>query len=117
DGLLLIGGGPRVVTVETGDTSPTSWSRTEIGNIDQLLAGKLGLQAKDIEVRKLAVNPASRKAYVALQSLKTKASVILTIDGSGNIAEFPLDNVKYRSYTLAAPKVTITKVTDIAWAG
>ena len=78
---------------------------------------KLGLSAKDIEVRKLAVNPASGKAYVALQSLKTKANVILTIDGAGNVAEFALDDVKYRSYALAAPKVSITKVTDITWAG
>jgi hypothetical protein len=116
-GLLLIGGGARVVSIETGDTTPTSWSKTEIPNIDQVLAGKLGLQAKDIEVRKLAVNPASHKAYVALQSLKTKANVILTIDGKGTIAELPLDNVKYTSYTLAAPKAAITKVTDIAWAG
>ena len=117
NGLLLIGGGARVVSVETGDTKPTTWSKTEIANIDQVLAGKLGLTAKDIEIRKLAVNPASKKAYVALQSLKTKASVILTIDGAGNVAEFPLDNVKYTSYTLATPKVSITKVTDIAWAG
>ncbi len=117
NGLLLIGGGARVVTVETGDTSPSTWAKAEIPNIDQLLAGKLGLQAKDIEIRKLAVNPASRKAYVALQSLKTKANVILTVDGAGNVAEFPLDNVKYTSYALAAPKVPITKVTDIAWAG
>lgn len=117
NGLLLIGGGAQVVAVETGDTKPTTWSMTEIANIDQVLAGKLGLTAKDIEVRKLAVNPASRKAYVALQSLKTKANVILIIDGAGNVAEFPLDNVKYNSYTLAAPKVSITKVTDIAWAG
>jgi hypothetical protein len=115
NGLLLIGGGARVVTVETGDTTPSAWAKTEIANIDQLLAGKLGLQAKDVEIRKLAVNPASRKAYVALQALKTKAGVILTIDGTGNVAEFPLENVKYTSYTLAAPKVT--KVTDIAWAG
>jgi len=117
NGLLLIGGGARVVSVETGDTTPSTWSKTEIANIDQLLAGKLGLQAKDIEVRKLAVNPASRKAYVALQSLKTKVNVILTIDGAGNIAEFPLDNVKYTAYALTTPKATITKVTDIAWAG
>ncbi|MCI0682518.1 MAG: hypothetical protein L0Y71_10460 [Gemmataceae bacterium] len=116
-GLLLIGGGARVVAVETGDTTPTKWSKTEIANIDQVLAGKLGQQAKDIEVRKLAVNPASGKAYVALQSLKTKTSVILTIDGAGNVAELPLDDVKYDSYTLAAPKASITKVTDIAWAG
>jgi hypothetical protein len=117
NGLLLIGGGAQVVTVETRDTSPATWSKTEIANIDQLLAGKLGLEARDIEVRRLAVNPASHKAYVALQSLKTKDHAILTIDGEGNIAEFPLDNVKYTSYDLAAPKVSITKVTDIAWAG
>jgi len=117
NGLLLIGGGARVVSIETGDTKPSNWTTPEIPNIDQAMAGKLGLQAKDIEVRKLAVNPASRKAYVALQSLKTKGSVILTIDGAGNIAEFPLDDVKYTSYTLEAPKAAITKVTDIAWAG
>src|SRR5205809_8091143 len=63
NGLLLIGGGARVVTIDTGDTSPTNWSKAEIPNIDQVLAGKLGLQAKDIEIRKLAVNPASKKAY------------------------------------------------------
>jgi hypothetical protein len=117
DGLLLIGGGSQVVSVETGDTKPTTWTKTEIPNIDQMLAGKLGLSAKDIEVRKLAVNPASKKAYVALQSLKTKGNVILTIDGAGNVAEFPLEDVKYTSYALAAPKVSISKVTDIAWAG
>lgn len=116
-GLLLIGGGARVVTVETGDTTQTKWTKTEIPNIDQVLAGKLGLSAKDIEVRKLAINPASQKAYVALQSLKTKANAILTIDGSGNVAEFALDDVKYNSYALSTPKASITKVTDITWVG
>ena len=117
DGLLLIGGGARVITVETGDTKPAKWSKTEVPGIDKVLAGKLGLQASDIEVRKLAVNPASGKAYIALQSLKTKANLIVTIDGQGNVAEFPLEDVKYHSYALATPKVSITKVTDIAWAG
>ena len=117
NGLLLVGGGARVVSIETGDTKQTTWSKSEIANIDQLLANKLGLQAKDIEIRKMVVNPASGKAYIALQSLKTKANVILTVDGTGNVAEFALDNVKYNSYDLAAPKVSITKVTDIASAG
>src|SRR5262245_30387608 len=94
NGLLLVGGGARVVAVETGDVKPMTWSKAEIGNIDQILAGKLGLEPKDIEIRKLAVNPASGKAYVALQSLKTKTGVIVTIDGAGNVAEFPLDDVK-----------------------
>jgi hypothetical protein len=116
DGLLLVGGGARVVAVETGDTTPTKWSKTEIQGIDQAMAGKLGLSTKDVEIRDLAVNPASRKAYVAVKSLKTNDNVILTIDGSGKVGEFALDNVKYTSYDLKAP-VTITKVTDIAWAG
>jgi len=41
----------------------------------------------------------------------------MTIDGNGNVGEFALDNVNYRSYDLAAPKASITKVTDIAYAG
>jgi len=117
NGLLVIGGGAQVVAIETGDTTPSTWSATELANLDQQLAGKLGLPAKDIEIRKLAVNPASHKAYVALQSLQTKSSALLTIDGAGKIAEFPLDNVKYTSYALATPKAAVTKVTDIAWAG
>lgn len=117
DGLLLIGGGARVVTIQTGDTKPTTWSKTDLANIDKVLAGKLGLAPTDIEIRKLAVNPASHKAYIALQSLKTKADVILTVDGAGNVAEFPLEDVTYTSYTLEAPKVSITKVTDTIWAG
>jgi len=117
NGLLLIGGGARVVAVDTGDTQPASWTKTEILNIDRALAGKLGLDPKDVEIRKLAVNPASHKAYIALQSLKTKMPAILTVDGSGNIAELALDNVKYQSYALATPKAAVTKVTDIAWAG
>ena len=48
DGLLLIGGGAQVVTVETGDTKEIAWSKTEIAGIDQLLAGKLGMTAKDL---------------------------------------------------------------------
>jgi hypothetical protein len=116
-GLLLIGGGARVVAVETGDTTMTTWAKSEIPNIDKVLAGKLGLSPSDIEIRKLAVNPASGKAYVALQSLKTKTPVIVTIDGTGNVAEFALDNVKYTNYALATPKASITKVTDIAFAG
>jgi len=116
-GLLLIGGGSRVVAVETGDTQPTQWTRPEVLNIDQVLAGKLGLDAKDIEVRKLAVNPASHRAYIAVQALKTKTPAILTVDGSGKVGEFALDNVKYQAYDLATPKASVTKVTDIAWAG
>lgn len=117
DGLLLIGSGTRVVTVETGDTKATDWKKSEIANIDQLLAGKLGLTPKDIEVKKLAVNPASKKAYVAVRSLKNNQYVILTVNGEGKVAEFSLDDVKFMSYPLAVGDKAVTRITDLTWAG
>src|ERR1043166_2591508 len=117
NGMLIIGGGSDVVTVETGDTKETTWSKTEIANIDETLAGKLGLKAKDIEITRIAVNPASKKLYVAVRSLKSKQDVILTIDGEGKVGEFSLEDVKYNKYPLAVKEKAVTKITDIIWAG
>jgi hypothetical protein len=117
NGLLLIGGGSDVVTVETGDTKESTWAKKDIANIDQVLAGKLGLTSKDIEIRRIAVNPASRKLYVAVRSLKGNQYAILTIDGDGKVDEFSLENVKYNKYPLEVGKQAVTKITDVVWAG
>lgn len=118
NGLLLIGGGSDIVSVETGDTKEAgAWSKTEIAKIDDVLAGKLGLAANDIEVRRIAVNPASKKLYIAVRSLKSDQFVILTIDGSGKIDEFSLENVKFNKYPLEVGKKAVSKITDVVWAG
>lgn len=117
NGLLIIGGGADVVTVETGDTKETTWSKTEIADIAGQLAGKLGLMANDIEIRRIAVNPASRKLYVAVRSLKSNQFAILTVDGAGKIDEFSLENVKYNRYPLLVGNNAVTKITDVLWAG
>jgi hypothetical protein len=117
EGLLIIGGGSDVVTVETGDKTETTWSKTEIANIDGTLAGKLGLAANDIEVRRIAINPASKKLYVAIRSLKSNQYVILTVDGAGKVEEFSLENVKYQRYPLTVKDKAVTKITDVIWAG
>src|SRR5437773_7340690 len=61
DGVLLIGDGKgrQVVAVDTGDTTQTKWTKTEIANIQGELAGRLGAMANDIQILKVAVNPAS----------------------------------------------------------
>lgn len=117
NGLLLIGGGSDVVTVETGDVKEITWSKTDIANVDQLLAGKLGLMAKDIEIRRIAVNPASRKLYVAVRSLKSNQYAILTVDGAGKVEEFSLENVKFTRYPLLVGEKAVTKITDVIYAG
>jgi hypothetical protein len=117
NGLLLIGAGSDVVTVETGDTKETSWTKTDLANFDQLLAGKLGLKAKDIEIKRIAVNPASRKLYVAVRSLKGNQYAILTVDGAGKVDEFSLENVKFMRYPLAVGEKAVSSITDLTWAG
>ena len=117
DGMLIIGGGSDVVTVETGDTKETTWSKTDITDVNQFLAGKLGLTAKDIEITRISVNPASKKLYAAVRSLKSNQYVILTVDGAGKVEEFSLENVKYNKYPLMVKEKAVTKITDVIWAG
>jgi hypothetical protein len=119
DGLLIIADskGSQVVTVDTGDLKETNWTKTEIAEVDQLIAGKLGLMAKDIQILKVAVNPASHRAYVAVRSMKAKQDVLLTIDGAGKVEEFSLENVKYNRYPVNTGEKAITAFTDVAFGG
>src|SRR5262249_30816586 len=120
EGLLLIGDGKgaRIVAVDTGDTKPQPTLKSSVDKINEKLAGRLGTDAKDIEVVHLSVNPASGRAYVALRRQSDKRNVILTVDGEGKIGELMLDNVTYASVSLpAGEKKTVTKVTDITFSG
>src|SRR5262245_11208312 len=118
-GLLLIGDGrgAQVIAVQTGDTKAISWKKTEIDDIQSELAGRLGANAKGIQIIKVAVNPASHTAYFAVRKLDGKQDLILTLDGIGKIREFSLADVKYTRYALPPDKSPITKITDITAAG
>lgn len=118
-GVLLIGDGQgrQIVAVDTKDTKPITWTKTDINNIDGALAARVGTTAKGIEIVKIAVNPASKRAYFAVRTLENKKSLILTLDGDGKVNEFGLDNVTYAALPLPeAGKTKIALVTDIAWA-
>ncbi len=120
DGLLVIGDGKsaQVVTIETGDLTPIKWTKTEIPNIKEHLAGRLGTTATGIDILKMAVNPASNKVYIALRNLKSKQDIVVTLDGDGKVAEFALDKVKYTRYPLkTGDRGKVTLVTDLSWTG
>ncbi len=118
DGLLLIGDGKgaQVIAVETGDTKMSEWTVKEIVDIKGQLAGRLGTMGKGIEIKKLAVNPASRKAYIAVRKLDGKNDIILTVAGDGKIGEFALENVKHAVYALPTEeKAPLLRITDLTW--
>jgi hypothetical protein len=120
DGLLLIGDGKgtQVVAIETGDVKPIKWSKTEIANIKEQLAGRLGTTASGVDIRKMAVNPASQKVYIAVRKLQGKDDLIVTVDGDGKVSEFPLEKVKHTRYALnTGDKARVTLVTDLTWTG
>jgi hypothetical protein len=119
-GLLLIGDGrgSQVIAVQTGDTAPKGTLKDDIARIDAQLAGRLGAPAKGIEILDLAVNPASGTAYLAVRKQDDKSHLILTVDGAGKIAAFPLQDVTYARLVLpAGERAPVTKLTDLAWAG
>jgi hypothetical protein len=117
-GLLLIGDskGKQIVAVDTGDTTAVKWTRSEVANLRDELAGRLGAPAKDIEIKKMAINPASQTAYFAVRLLPTKKDLIMTVDGNGKVKEFALDRVKFVAVPLPADQ-NLTSVNGVTWAG
>ncbi len=121
DGVLLIGDGPgaQLVAVDTGDVKPMPWKAdAKTAKIDEKLAARIGAQAKGIEIRGMAVNPASHTAYFVVRKLDDRKTLLLTIDGAGAVSEYALEKVKHVVIPLpkgeAAP---VSRITDIAWMG
>jgi hypothetical protein len=117
-GILLVGDGKgkQIVAIDTRDTTPIKWTNPEIKNIKDALAGPLGTTAKDIEIRKIAVNPESQTVYCAIRGLAMKKDTILTIDGNGKVSEFKMEAVPYVAVPLPSDQ-KITMITNIVWAG
>ncbi len=120
NGLLVIGDGKgaQIVTIDTGDVSPTSWTKTEILDIQGHLGAKLGTDAKGISIIKMTVNPASQRAYVAIKHLATKKDMIVIIEGNGDVRELNLEKVNFQAYPIAGKdKAAVTRIADVAVAG
>lgn len=118
-GVLFIGDGTagQVFAVAVDGNDARAGFKDSIDRIDTKLAAAVGAPAKGIEVVDLAVHPVSRIAYIAVRKSADKKSLILTVDGSGKIGEFSLENVKHACIKLPADKAPLTRVTDVAWAG
>jgi len=118
-GVLLIGDGVggQLVAVDTGDTTEKKWTTPKVTKLDELLAARLGTTPKNIEIGKLAVNPASQTAYIAVKMLESKKSVVMTVTADGKANEVNLENCKYARVKLeTGEKSKVTNITDVAFA-
>lgn len=102
EGILFIGDG-RSATVFAIDTKDAALVEkpgpVEIKAIDQQIAALLGTEVKNLTIQDVAVNPASKKVYCAVQH-SDGTPVLLRIDGA-NISAVPLKDISYSALALS----------------
>ena len=104
EAILFIGDsmGGSIFAIDTGDRTPGSASRIDIKGINEKIAAMLGTAADQILINDMAVNPISKKMYLAVSRGRgpSAAAVILKVDANGKIEEVSLDNIKHASVAL-----------------
>jgi len=101
NGILFIGDSKSasVFAVDTKDTKLVEKSAAiEIQNIDQKIAVSLGTQKENIKIMDMAVNPISKKVYLAVQN-SDGTPVLLKMEGD-KIQSFSLKDINYSTVAL-----------------
>jgi hypothetical protein len=82
DGILFVGDSKSaaVFAVNTKDTKKQKATAFDIKNIDQKIAAALGTEVTNITITDMAVNPVSKKLYIAVQN-SDGTPVLLKLEG------------------------------------
>jgi hypothetical protein len=101
DGILLIGDSKSatIFAVDTKDvTQADKAAGIDLKGVDQKIAALLGTKPENITFQDLAVNPVSKKVYIAVQS-SDGTPVLLTVEGD-KISNVSLKDVAFSSIAL-----------------
>jgi hypothetical protein len=101
DGILFIGDskGASVFAVDTKDAKSSSNAQSiNITDIDQKIATALGTQKENITITDMAVNPVSKKLYIAVQS-SDGTPAVLKVEGD-KLEAVSLKDVNFSSIAL-----------------
>ncbi len=121
EGILFVGDsqGAAVFAIATGDQKPAAVSGAlKIEGIDEKIASMLGTNTKGIRITDLAVNPASGNAYLSVMrgAGPDANAVLMRVERSGMIGEFPLKDVPFAKVTLPNPgKNRAQSITKLAF--
>jgi hypothetical protein len=101
DGILFIGDSKSasVFALDTKDNQKVDKATAiEVKQIDKKIAGALGTVVENITIQDLAVNPVSKKIFVAVQ-LQDGTNVLLKLEGD-KITNVPFNDVSYSVATI-----------------
>jgi hypothetical protein len=107
-------------------TSGTRAGTANVANIDQKIAALLGTDAASVNIRDMAVHPASKNTFVSVmrgQGPDAKPAIV-RVDGAGAIDLVSLDTLTFTSVTLPSPAAVNTtgrggraqSITDLAFS-
>ena len=123
DGILFVADNlaGAIVALNTGDTQAVSSAgKIDIASVHEKIAALLGTAADQIAINDLAVNPISKRAYLSVSRGRgpDATAVIVTVDGSGNVAEFGLDKVAQGSALVGTTGEALNTIRDaVAFPG
>jgi hypothetical protein len=100
DGVLFLGDSKSatVFAVNTKDTKRRKATPYDIKNIDHKIASALGTVPANITITDMAVNPVSKKLYIAVQHADG-TPVLLVVEGN-ELKSFSLKDISYSSVAL-----------------
>jgi hypothetical protein len=105
EGVLFVGDpqAAAVYAIDTGDRqAPTTTDRPKVEAIDEKIASLLGIEAKQLLIADLAVNPISGNTYLSVARGRGPDAkpVLVRADRSGKLSEFALRDVPHARATL-----------------
>ena len=105
DGILFVGDtqGAAIYAVDTGDKVMDSASDSiQVAGLNEKIAGLLGVEARDLLMNDLAVNPASGKAYLSVSRGRGPGAepVLVRVDRSGKLEVISVENIPFSKATL-----------------
>ncbi|GAB2974948.1 hypothetical protein GCM10027049_06760 [Mucilaginibacter puniceus] len=120
NGVLFIGDSQSaaVYAVDTKDAAKATAKPYDIQGIDAKIASALGTTKETITITDMAVNPVSKKLYIAVKGADG-TPVLLTVDNSSNIKAVSLKDVDFSSVALndaATDRNRVSSISDMAYA-
>jgi hypothetical protein len=107
-GILLVGDpqAAAIFAIDTGDRTPaTSTDRPKVEGLDEKIASLLGIEAKQLLIKSLAVNPLSGNTYLAVARGRGPDAkpVLVRVARDGKLSELNLKGAKYAMAKLPNP--------------
>jgi len=122
EGVLFVADplGATIFAIDTGDRSASGTGQPKVEGLDEKLASLLGIDAKQLLVNDLAVNPLSGNTYLSLSrgTGPDAKPALAKVDRTGKVSEFSLRDVPFAKVAIpnASERSRKEAITDMAYA-